>query len=265
MPTQESNTAADRLYRIIRSVYDSRDGQLLNLWGQALNLPNRNKLEVFRGILQVAALVDEIEVNIRKQGGNATNLYVRALNQVRNALMVNLDNHRGLLNEALKPEVVTDLEHCAAKYSEIDHEIPVPNEEITAIKKRADELFDDISHSNHLPTELRQKLLDLLDVIRQQISQFQIRGVTALHECLRQSLARLMEIYPAVLEKRDEPLLKRVVSVVTDISTICDKAQKAIPLLKYAGKIIPLLTSGNGHTATISDVIDAEVLTDGPK
>jgi hypothetical protein len=51
---------------------------------------------------------------------------------------------------------------------------------------------------------------------------------------------------------------------ITDISAICEKAQKALPLLRYAGKLIPLLNSANGH-AVIPEVLDAEVLTDESK
>jgi chromosome segregation ATPase len=264
MPTQETNTAADRLFRIINGVYVRQNSNLLNIWSEVLNVPSKDKLELFRQILSVAALVDEIENTIRSHGGSGAKFYIRGLDQVRHALMVNVDNHRSVLNNILKPEVMTDLEHCAAKYSELDKEIPIAAEEVGTIKTRVDELFEDISRSNHLATELRQKLLDLLEVIRQQISQFQIRGATALQECLRQSLARLMEIYPSVQEQREESLLKRVISVVTDISTLCEKAQKALPLLKYVGKIIPLLASGNGHAAT-PEIMDAEILSGEPK
>jgi hypothetical protein len=55
-----------------------------------------------------------------------------------------------------------------------------------------------------------------------------------------------------------------LVGVVTDISTICEKAQKALPVLKYAAKVIPLLGSGSGH-AVIPESIDVEVLSSGPK
>ncbi len=263
---QETNTAADRLFNIVNGVYVKQNASLLDIWSDVLGVASKDKLEIFRRILSVATLVDEVESTVGRHGGNGAKLYVRALNQVRHALMVNLDNHRNALNGHLKPEVITDLEHCAAKYSEFDLEIRVSNEDVGDIRRRVDELFDDVARSNHLPTELRQKLLDLLEVIRQQIAQFQIRGATALQECLRQSLSRLLEIYPAFEEKREEPLLKRVVSVVTDISAICEKAQKALPLLRYAGKFIPLLTSGsgNGH-AVIPEVLDAEVLPDDGK
>jgi hypothetical protein len=264
MPTQETNTAADRLFSIVNGVYVKQNASLLDIWSDVLDVASKDKLEIFRRILSVAALVDEVERTVLQHGGNGAKLYVRALNQVRHALMVNLDSHRNVLNGHLKPEVITDLEHCAAKYSEFDPEIRVSNEDIGDIRKRVDELFEDVAKSNHLPKELRQKLLDLLEVIRQQIAQFKIRGAAALQECLRQSLARLLEVYPAFEEKREEPLLKRVVSVVTDISAICEKVQKAIPLLKCAGRFIPLLTSGNGH-AVIPEVLDAEVLPDNGK
>src|ERR1039457_1298695 len=216
MQPHETNTAADRLFRIINGVYKKQDADMLSIWSDVFGVPSKDKLEVFRRILSVAALVDEVEGGVRKYGGNSAKLYLRSLDQVRHILMANIDSHRTHLNQLLKPEVITDLEHCAAKYSELDLEIRVSNEDIGDIRKRVDELFEDVTRSNHLPTELRQKLLDLLEVIRQQIAQFQIRGATALQDCLRQSLSRLLEIYPAFEEKREEPLLKRVVGVVMD-------------------------------------------------
>jgi hypothetical protein len=201
MPTQETNTAADRLYRIIRDMYAIQNENLVSAWAKVLGLPKADRLEVFRGILSLAALVDEVENTVQRQGGNAAQLYLRSLKQVRYVLMSGIDNHRANLNGLLKPEVINDLEHCAAMYSNLDHEISVPKDQIDSIRNRVEELFQGIAKSN-LPEDLRNKLLDLLEVIRQQISQFEIRGVTALHECLRQSLARLMEIYPAVQKKQ---------------------------------------------------------------
>jgi hypothetical protein len=62
MPTQETNTAADRLLRIMRDVAASRNDTMVKVWARALELKSSDKLEVFRGILSLAALVDEIEM-----------------------------------------------------------------------------------------------------------------------------------------------------------------------------------------------------------
>jgi len=263
MPTQETNTAADRLLRIMRDVAASRNDTMVKVWARALELKSSDKLEVFRGILSLAALVDEIEITVRKHGGSATPLYLRSLDKVRLMLMVNVENHGNELNALLKPDVISDLEHCAALYVTIDHEIPVAKEQIGEIKDRVEQLFRDISDST-LPEELRFRLLDLLEVIRQQLSQFEIRGATSLHECLRQSLARMMEIYPTIQQHRDNPLLKRVAGVITDIGTICENAQKAIPILKVAAKLLPLFSNGSGHHA-LPETVDVEVLTSDTK
>lgn len=263
MPTQETNTAADRLLRIMRDVAASRNDTLVKVWSRVLGLQSSEKLEVFRGILSLAALVDEIETTVRKHGGSATPLYLRSLDKVRLMLMVNIENHANALNEILKPDVISDLEHCAALYANVDHEIPVAKEQIEEIKDRVEQLFRDISDST-LPEELRLRLLDLLEVIRQQLSQFEIRGATSLHECLRQSLARMMEIYPAVQQHRDNTLLKRVASVITDIGAICENAQKALPILKVAAKLLPLFSGGNNHHV-LPEAVDVEVLTSDTK
>ena len=263
MAMQETNTAADRLYRIIRDAFNAPGDTMINVWAQVLHLPTKDRLQVFRGILSVAALVDEVETKVRQQGGKATNLYVRALDQVRLILMSNVDQHKNGLAQHLKSEVVNDLEHCAAQYSEIDHEIPIAKEDVNSIKIRVDELFQDISNSK-LPNDLRNSLLELLEVMRQQMAQFEIRGVTALHECLRQALARMMEIYPAIQEQRNEPILKRLVGIVNDIGTVCEKAQKALPIFKAAAKLLPFLSSGCDHNA-LPETIDVEVLTGNEK
>ena len=254
-----TNTAGDRLYQIIHAMYQAPQNEsLLRAWARVLKLPEVNKLEAFRGLLSVGALVDEVETNVRKRGGKPTELYTRSLDQVRNVLMVNFETHRSSLNNLLKPEVVTDLEHCAAMYSEIDSEIPVPQEQIDSIKTQVNELFDEIAKSA-FPEELRSRLLDLLEVIRQQISQFEIRGVTALHECLRQSLARLIEIYPAIQHQGNDPLLKRVIGVISGIGKICENAQKALPIIKVAAKLLPILAHTNNHME-IPEIADIEVL-----
>lgn len=263
MAMQETNTSADRLYRIIRDVFKAPGDTMINIWPKVLHLPTKDRLEVFRGILSVAALVDEVETKVRQHEGKATGLYIRALDQVRLILMSNIDQHKNGLGELLKPEVVNDLEHCAAQYSEIDHEIPVAIEEVGSVKSHVDELFKEISNSK-LPNDLRNSLLELLEVMRQQMAQFEIRGVTALHECLRQALARLMEIYPAIQEHRNEPLLKRLVGIVNDIGKICEKAQKALPIFKAAAKILPFLSSGCDHNV-LPETIDVEVLTGNDK
>src|SRR6185369_15855937 len=146
MSEQETNTAADRLFRIANGVF-RQDGNMLNIWSNVLDVPSKDKLEVFRRILSVAALVDEIENTVRQQGDRGSKLYLRALDQVRRCLIINVEGHRNHLNEFLTQGVVTDLEHCAARYSELDREIPVPNEDVGNIKTRVNELFEDISKS----------------------------------------------------------------------------------------------------------------------
>ena len=254
-----TNTAADRLYRIVSEVYAAPNESMVTVWAKILHLPSPNRLDVFRGVLSVAELVNEVEGVVRRHGGHAAQLYIRALDQVRNILASGVDIHRSNLNGILKPEVVNDLEHCQAMYIEADLELAVPQDQMESIKSRVEELFQDVANSN-FPDDLRNKLLDLLEVIRQQISQFEIRGVTALHECLRQSLARLMEIYPAVQNQKDKPFFKKLFSVVTDINSMCDLAQKGFLAWKVATKLLPFFTPDTSHA--IPDLIEVEAISD---
>jgi hypothetical protein len=254
-----TNTAADRLYRIISEVYATQNESMANVWAKVLHLPSSNRLDVFRGVLSVAELVNEVESVVRRNGGHASPLYLRALDQVRNILASGVDIHRGHLNNILKPEVVNDLEHCQAMYLEADLEVVVPKERMESIKKRLEELFSEVAKAN-FPEELRNKILDLLEVIRQQISQFEIRGVTALHECLRQSLARLMEIYPAVQNQQDKPFFKKLFSLITDINSACDLANKGFLAWKVATKLLPFFTPDTSHA--IPDLVEVEMISD---
>lgn len=263
MATQ-TNTAADRLLRIVKNVYAHSDGPLIHVWAQVLEVSSKDKPEVFRRILSVYSLVDEVESTAVQQGKTAASLYVRSLQQIRQAIMYNLDGQRVHLNPFLRPEVIADLEHCAAMYASIDNETALPSETVTGIKKRVDELFTDITNSN-LPRGLRKQMLDLLEIIRQQIAQYQIRGATALHDCLRQSVARLMEMYPEIEEEQENPLLKKFLVVISTISAACDATQKALPLLKSAGHFLSVISGPSADHTTLSNVVDAEVLIEDKK
>ncbi len=254
-----TNTAADRLYRIINAVYATQNEAMATIWAKVLHLPSSNRLDVFRGVLSVAELVNEVEGVVTRNGGHAAPLYIRALDQVRNVLASGVDIHRSQLNNILKPEVVNDLEHCQAMYLEADGEVVVPNEQMESIKNRVEELFSDVAKSN-FPDDLRSKILDLLEVIRQQISQFEIRGVTALHECLRQSLARLMEIYPAVQNQQDKPFFQKLFGVITDINSACDLANKGFLAWKVATKLLPFFTPDASHP--IPNLVEVEAISD---
>ena len=261
MAMQETNTAADRLFRIIREVQAAPGGEGMGIvWARALHLPSSgNRLEIFRGILSVAQLVDEVEAGVKRYGGNATKLYLRSLDQVRHAVIAGLDVPRVNLNGVLKIEIVTDLEHCAAMYSSIDHEVFVPKEQIESIKNQVADLYKEINESE-FPDELRNSLLDLLEIIRQQMAEFEIRGAATLHECLRQSLARLMEIYSVEETKKNEPVLKKLFVIVTGINKLCELAQKSLPTLKMAKKLLAFIAPDASHL--ISDAVDVEVIPD---
>lgn len=256
-----SNTAADRLFRIMKELASSRNGTLVDVWAKVLRLPSSDRLEVFRGILSTSALVDEVESVIKQRGDHGAKLYERPLTPVRHILAASLDNHGNSLNGLLTPEVVNDLEHCAAWFATVDHEVRVDGEQINQLKDRVEKLVREVKAAD-LPRELKFKLMELLEVMRQQISQFEIRGATALQECFRQSLVRLMEMHAEIEEHKhkSEPLLKRVVSVITDIGKICDAAQKALPLLKTVGKLVPLLLT-DSDASSASEPIEAEVMT----
>jgi hypothetical protein len=263
MPTQVTNTAADRLLRITREVQAAPAGEQMGpIWARALRVPAGNRIEIFRGILSFAQLIDEVEANVKRYEGNATKLYLRALDQVRHAVMAGLDIPRVNLNGQLKIEIVTDLEHCAAMYSSFDHEVFVPKDQVESIKGQVSELFTEIKESG-LPDELRNSLLDLLEVIRQQMAEFEIRGAATLHECLRQSLARLMEIYSIEASKKNEPVLKKLFVIVTGINKLCELAQKTLPTLKLAKKLLTFVAPDANHL--ISDAVDVEIIPDEKK
>lgn len=256
----QTNTAADRLYRIISGVYAAQGENMSIVWARVLHLRSSNRLDVFRGVLSVAELVNEVESVVQRHGGHATPLYVRALDQVRNILASGVDIHRSNLNNILKAEVVNDLEHCQAMFYGVDPEVMAPNERLESIKRHVEELFQEVANSN-FPDELRNKLLDLLETIRQQISQFEIRGVTALHECLRQALARLMEIYPAVQNQKEKPFFKKLFGVIADINSVCELAHKGFLAWKVATKLLPFFTQDANHS--ISDSVEVEAVSDG--
>jgi len=108
-----------------------------------------------------------------------------------------------------------------------------------------------------VPEEIKQyHLRDLNEDAAVVNGEYQIRGVTALHECLRQSLARLMEIYPAVQSHKNEPIFKKLFGVMTDINTLCDLGQKGFLAWKIARKFLPLLTSDASHS--IPDAVEVE-------
>jgi len=257
MNEASTNTAADRLFRIVRDLASINPNEpLLNAWGKALRLPSAERLDVFRGILSMSALVDEVEVLVLRAGSPSAKLYQRSLVGVRHILTSNLDGVRAQLTNHLSPQLVNDLEHCAATYSLMDHEITVPPELVSEIKNKLETLFQDLK-SSQLPDELRAQLLDLVEVMRQLISQFEIRGSAVLKDCLRQAVARMAEMYPVVQNHKSDPILKRLSGVISDIATVCERAQKALPILKIAAKILPFFSSEAGHQS-IPETIEVE-------
>lgn len=257
----ESNTAAERLLRIARDVTATNQNEsLLKMWARVLKLPGDERLIVFGGILALAKLIGDVETTVSRHAGGAAALYERSFECFRRALSVSLDTQRSAFdNDALK-RMVVDFEHCVVLYAGIEQEAVVTQAALQSLRDQITDLFEEISQAE-IPSELRTQLLDLLEVMRLQMAQYEIRGAAVLRECLRQALSRLLEVYPSLQEHSHLAVIKKLAAVVRDIETLAKGAKVASALASAAArKLLPFIwtTEASASVARVIDVGTAQ-------
>jgi hypothetical protein len=168
---QDLLNPALRLHILLQSVINGPSDQLmLDVWSKLFDLPDPTEVQVVRCIVAMSDCLDETKRLLGNRTGINLALFTSEFPNIENAIAPSSLRHtRGqVLTPHLQPTVLNRLEFCAEELRKFYIEELISDEDLTAIREAADDLFEQVFNSS-LELELRRVLLEDIERLRASI------------------------------------------------------------------------------------------------
>ncbi len=178
------NNPAGRLLIVINGLRNQKNRRMHDAWGEALKVDPNEISKLIERVSFVSKLVDETEFRIKSLEDLNHELYLRWVPLVRKIFIsLNLDTNLTSINQTLSPEALAGLEFCDDVLSQRCPEKMVDPEKLTELTNEVQQLMDDVLKSD-LPDDLREFILDKLDLLLRALEMYQFTGIKPLSDAL---------------------------------------------------------------------------------
>lgn len=239
-----TNNPAGRLHAILSSTIRGDQGlRMLDVWAIAFQLLEVTDVEVVRRLIAMSELLDEVKRLIESNPDINHQRYLGWVPAVKDAIApLYLQSNRGsVITPNITPEVLTRLEFCDEELRRYYTEEEITQEELSAIVKAVNDLFEMVDTSVQNPT-LRLVLLDGLEKVRIAIALYRIHGAKGLKSSLQNLLGIVFTEHESVIAEKAENS-----DVITRLGDLLDKldsfSAKALKIHKAFTKPVHLLLS----------------------
>jgi hypothetical protein len=225
---QDLLNPALRLHILLKSaLIGPSDESMLNIWANLFDLPDPTEVKVVRCIVAMADCLDETKRLLGTRNGINLTLFISEFPSIENALAPsNLRYTRAqVLTPHLQPTVLKCLEFCAEELRKFYIEESISDDDLAAIRKAADDIFEQIFNST-LDSELRRVLLEDIERLRASITLYRIRGAQGLLEAHR-ALTGAIAIQSDAIKttsKENKPILVKLGQLVKQIDEVTSSA-----------------------------------------
>lgn len=180
-----TDNPAKRLHAILSSALSKNKGeQAVKVWASVFGIEDEDpKPKVFYYLGLLHHLTYDIEERIQRLPDINTNLYLRAMPDIRDALApMRFDqSFQNTADRHLSAGTLTVLEFCANELGKHHHEDPIPPESLEELRTDITGLREEIGNAD-LDEDLRMVLLDLSTMMLRAIDEYDIRGAAGLRD-----------------------------------------------------------------------------------
>lgn len=231
------NNPAGRLAMILNNLRQVKNKALGDAWVEVLGVDKKDTGELIQRVALVSRLVDDTEAQIKSQKDLNHGLYLRWTPLVRE-VFTNL-NFRASVNDVngrLTPEAMTGLEFCDEILSRSCPERTLDPQKLAEVIQEVKSLIDQVIASE-LPNDLKEFVLDKLDLLLRALEMYQVAGIGPIATALDTIIGTTARCGgKPYAQSKDTPLGKKFWS-------LCGKVATMIALADGGKKLLECLTT----------------------
>ncbi|MGB5962046.1 MAG: hypothetical protein WBG73_15360 [Coleofasciculaceae cyanobacterium] len=255
-----TNNPAGRLYEILTKAIEigrlvpSRRGtntefpserRVFVVLAKALEIDNPDSFELFDGIAKLSALVNDTELAINKTQDVNIELYLRAINEVKEAfnnLHVNLPEDWLLIANKIDKSTLEKLEFCADVLSRQQGEIVLNNEELNELFDEVRTLLEKVLDAD-LDKDIKSFMLEKLKDIDQAIINYKFQGSKGLIQAIESTLGATI-INEKIRSQKEKPIVTNFFTVIGRVASVLNVYNNTKNLAPDVGKMLQYLLPG---------------------
>lgn len=238
---KQTDNPAKRLHSILSDAIKRNGGEAtIKVWSAVFDANGDDAIpRVFYCLGLLHQLTFAVEDRVRRIPGLNTDLYLRAMPDIRRALSPARTDFafNDTAGRYLNAGTMTVLEFCANELGKEHHEDAIPAEELNALRTDIDALFSDVSSAD-IDKDLQVLLLDLLSMMLRSIDEYRIRGAAGIRDAMAFSIGQFCINHDLYQKTKKEPVVDRFSKILARISTVVSTAIKVMSLY---GKVAPIL------------------------
>jgi hypothetical protein len=218
------------------------------VWSATLGIKGNDVIAVFRQLVAISELTDEIEQAIREIPNINHETYLQHFPQLRSVLAFpQLDTPWSEMQRLFGPHAIRDLEFCADKIDERHTEEALGDDELAKLSSEVGDLFTEVEASDIDP-KLRRILLELLALIQRSINEYRIHGNKGLRTVLARALGELLLEYQQVKKEPEGGVARKVVEYLQRLATLLGQLSEFKALAQPAVQLMQRMLSAGTET-----------------
>jgi hypothetical protein len=235
---RDDNNPAARVYSVLRKVKDTGAKHVIDGFANVFGVSPDEHGEIFRKLGLLSLELDELSLRLQEIGNqHYLDIYLKTLPRLKKIFafqnfLIPWDQYRSgyLFEDDLKT-----LEFCSAILSTHSPEQVLGEDELKSLLEEVNALWNEVLSSG-LEKELKTKILDCLDQIRQAIRDYQILGTAGVERAL--STGIVLVVITQHAKSNDSETLKKFWDFIKKASALIKFAKLLAP---YASRFLKLL------------------------
>jgi hypothetical protein len=254
-----TNNPAGRLYEILAKAMEigglaKGPGRNLDLpyerqafvvLTKALEIDDPNSSELFDGITKLFGLVNNTELAIDNLQNVNTELYLRAINEVKeafNSLNYNLTQDWLLIANKIDKSTLEKLEFCADALSRQQGEIVLNNEELNELFDEVRTLFEKVLDAD-LDKDIKSFMLEKLQDIDRAIINYKFQGSKGLIQAIESTIGATV-LDEKLRTQKENPIVTSFFTVIGRVASVLNVYNNTKKLAPDVGKMLQHLLPG---------------------
>jgi hypothetical protein len=223
-----SDNPAQRLLEIFANMTNHRGNQpFASVLAKAFGFREDDNVSLYRSIVYINDLIDQIEARIRQLPVTDLALYLESLPVLRNLITpTQLHESWSQRSAPLASGALTSVRFCASVLKVHHKETPIPESKLKDLRTQLDELFKSVIDDADLDADLKIVIYDLLRSARDSIDHYQIKGLDGLKQSVVYAVG-LLHVHQKRFEGNSMlPTVEQVGKFVRDLTIVVAAASQ---------------------------------------
>jgi hypothetical protein len=256
-----TNNPAGRLYEILanameiggsgglviqRGIKVSEQRQTRVVLAKALEIDNPDSPDLFDGISQLFGLVNNTELAINKLQDVNTELYLRAIIEVKeafNSLQFNLTQDWDIIANKIDKSTLEKLEFCADALSRQQKEIVLDNEQLNELFDEVRTLLEKVLDAN-LDKDMKSFMLEKLQDIDRAIINYKFQGSKGLIQAIESTIGATVLDEKLLRTQKENPIVNSFFTLIGRVASVLNVYNNTKKLAPDVGKMLQHLLPG---------------------